>query len=499
MRARGTLRLGALELSLGGASGLVLVVAAIKLLVTLAVSNRYGFHRDEMYYRMCGLHLSLGYVDFPPVTPVLARAANLVAGDSLVALRLLSILAGTVVLWLAARMARELGGSGTAQVLAALAVLLAPMYLGGNLLFQTVTFDQLAWTVVLVLVLRLLRTEDPRHWPPIGLAFGVGLEIKYTILALAFGLLAGTVLSPLRAHLRTPWPWLAGLIALLLLVPNLAWQVQHGWASLSYLQQHRSESGSRPAFVLEQLTLVGPPLLPLLLLGFVELFKSRRTRLLGWTCLVTVLALFLAGGKSYYAGPLYPLLFAAGSVRLASFVDRGRPRWARPTIVALLLLGVLAAPISIPLLPTRAMADTSLWKIRKDYADMVGWPDLAAQAARVYRGLPQDERRQTAILTWSYGLAGPIDLYGPAYGLPPPVSPHLTYYYWKPAQLRARTVIALGVPRSVLLELFRSVRQVGVVRNHLGIRNEEYGSPIALCRQPRQSLDLVWPRLQRFG
>lgn len=476
----------------------MLLLAALKLGATLAVSGRYGFHRDELYYLMCGRHLALGYVDFPPITPLLARLDEVVFGYSVTGLRALSILAGCVILLLTAWIVHELGGAGRAQVLAVLAALLAPIYLGGNLLFQTVTFDQLTWTVVLLLVLRLVNTHDSRYWLGIGLAFGIGLETKYTILTLALGFVGGMLLTPLRAYLRTPWPWLAALIALLLLMPNLIWQVQHGWPSLSYVHQHRSESGSRLDFLVEQLLLIGPPLIPLLLLGFVELFSSIRYRALGWTCLLTLLVLFLAGGKSYYAGPLYPLLFAAGSVWLVSFVERRRIRWAWPVIGVLLLLGVVAAPISIPLLPARAMADTGLWQVRKDYADMVGWPDLAAQVARVYRALPPSEQRDTAILTWTYGLAGPIDVYGPRYGLPRPMSPHLTYYYWKPAHVHARTVIALGVPRSTLHSLFQDVQQVGRVRNSLGIRNEEYGTPIYLCRHPAESLDVVWPRLQRF-
>ncbi len=481
------------------AAAIILALAGIKFLITVATSGRYGYHRDELYYIACGRHLALGYVDFPPVTPLLARLAEILFGTSLTGLRLFPAIAGTVILLLTAWMARELGGGRFAQVLAALAILLSPMYLGGNLLFQTVTFDQLAWVIVLCLVIRLVKNDDQQLWLAIGAAFGFGLLTKYTIIALGIGLVGGLLLTPARRQLLTPWPWLGALIALLMVAPNLVWQIQHNWPTLDYLRQHQSESGSRLDFIVQQILLIGPPSLPLALLGFVQLFRQHRYRLLGWTCVLVQLILLLSSGKPYYAGPLYPILFAAGAVGVADFAVRRRADWLRPAAAGLVLLGILAVPISIPLLPAQTMADTDLWKVRKDYADMVGWPEMAASVAHVYDGLPEAERRSTVILGWSYGLTAPIDFYGPRYGLPTPISPHLTYYYWKPAHVDATTVIALGVPHQELTTLFRDVTQVGTVGNDLGIPNEEFGSPIYLCRGPKVSLDDVWPKLQRFN
>lgn len=407
---------------------IVLALAGVKLLATLATSGRYGYHRDEFYYIACGRHLALGYVDFPPIVPLLARFAEILFGQSLPGLRLFPVLAGTVTLLLTAWMARELGGGRFAQALAALAVLLAPIYLGGDLLFQTVAFDQLAWVVVLVLVIRLLKTGDSRLWLAIGAVFGLGLMTKYTILALGVGLAGGLLLTRARSQFRSPWLWLGALVALVLLAPNLVWQVQHGWPTLDYLRRHHSETGTRLDFILQQILMLGPPSLPLALLGFDQLLRSRRDRLLGWTCVLTPLVLLLTGGKPYYAGPLYPLLFAAGASRVADLAKRRRAAWLRPVAVGLVLLGVLATPISLPLLPAHTMADLDLWKVRADYGAMFGWPDFAAQIARVYDGLPAAERGSTVIMGWSYGLTAPVDFYGPRYGLPTPISPHLTYY-----------------------------------------------------------------------
>ena len=93
-------------------------------------------------------------------------------------------------------------------MLAGVAALCSPMLLGANAILQTVSFDQLAWLVVLYLFARLLRTGDPRRWLAVGAAGVVGLEVKFTMRTLALGLAVGTLATPVRRHLATPWPWL---------------------------------------------------------------------------------------------------------------------------------------------------------------------------------------------------------------------------------------------------------------------------------------------------
>jgi 4-amino-4-deoxy-L-arabinose transferase-like glycosyltransferase len=169
----------------------LLALAAVKLAVHLATAGRYGWHRDELYYAAAGRHLDFGYPDFPPVTPLLARLSELAFGGSLVGFRVLPALAGAAMVVLGGLLARELGGGPAAQVLAGLAALASPMLLGANALMQTVSFDQLAWVVVLYLLARLLRTGDPRWWLAVGAAVGVGLQTKFTMFTLALGIAPG--------------------------------------------------------------------------------------------------------------------------------------------------------------------------------------------------------------------------------------------------------------------------------------------------------------------
>ena len=151
----------------------------MKSALELVVSGRYGWHRDELYYAVAGLHLQGGYVEFPPVTALVAAFARELFGWSLVGLRAFTILAGAGTVLVGALVARELGASRRAQTLAAVVIGFAPGMLATNLLFQPVALDQLATMVFLWLALRLALGRG--SWPLLGVVAGIGLETKYTL------------------------------------------------------------------------------------------------------------------------------------------------------------------------------------------------------------------------------------------------------------------------------------------------------------------------------
>jgi len=458
----------------------------------MAVADRYGWHRDELYYLASSRHLALGYVDYPPLTPLLARLDQAIFPGSLPALRLLAVLAGAGIIVIAALIARELGGNPLTQILAALAVLISPMFVGANILFQTVSFDELVWAVACLLFVRQLRGANPREWLLLGLVFGIGLETKYTVIGLGIAILIGLVATSARWHLATPWPWLGFGLAILLLAPNLVWQAGHNWDSLAYTIAHRGATDGPIAYVLQQLLLAGPQLLPIIVVGVWWLWRDERLRSAAVTIIAVELFFFLVGGKAYYPAPIYPLAYAAGSIW---FNEAVRRRWVRRLAVAgAVALTVVLLPIGLPILPAKTLADSGIWKARKDFADMVGWPDLVEQVTTVYQRLPLSDRGSVVILASNYGEAGALDLYGR--GLPPVVSAHLTYYYWAPAHMAPSTLIVVGYPRQRLATLFGDIQQAGTITNSYGLRNEEYGKAIWICRSPLVPLDKAWPRLK---
>jgi 4-amino-4-deoxy-L-arabinose transferase-like glycosyltransferase len=474
-------------------------LAIAVLVLHLATNALYGFHRDELYYLDSARHLAWGFVDYPPVTPAIARLSEILFGSSVWGLRLWPSLAGAAMVVITAQIARELGGGRTARMLSAVAAAASPVLLGSNWLFETVTFDQLAWLVIFWIAARLLRTGDRRLWLALGIAAGVGLETKYTIVALLTGLISAIAMTPLRRHLRTPWPWLGLTIALSICLPNVLWQVEHGWPSVTYTVTHHSAQSSDfgpLTFLSDQIALIGPVAIPVWLAGWYWLLSGTR-RPLGIAALVAFVV-FLLAGKGYYIGPLHPILMAAGMCAIESWTARrGHALRTRSISTALALQAIVLLPIAMPLLPEAVMARTTLPSIRTDFADTVGWQQLVTQVAAVYASIPKAGRSATLLLTANYGEAGAINTYGPALGLPSAMSGELTYYYWKPPQLNGQ-VIAVGLDKSFLSGVFYGCSVVGTVSNPYGLRNQEFGAPIVVCSHSKVALNQLWPLLKSF-
>lgn len=466
-------------------------IVAVKIGGTMAVADRYGWHRDEFYYLASSQHLSFGYVDYPPITPLLAALDQLVFPRSLPGLRLLTVLAGAAVIVIAALIARELGGSRAAEALASFAVLISPLYVGSNWLFQTVSFDQVAWALACLLLIRLLNGSRPHEWLLLGLVFGIGLETKYTIAGLAAAMFVALLVTRQRHVLTTPWPWLGLAVAFLLFLPNLGWQITHNWDSVRYTLNHRGATDGPVFYWVQQLLLAGPQLLPIVVMGVVWLWRDERLRPAAITIIMVEILFFLAGGKSYYPAPIYVLAYAAGSVWFVTAVQRVRPRTIALAIASAVTLILL--PLGLPVLPAHVMVNLGLWQPRKDYADEIGWPEFTQQVDAVYQSLPADERKSAIILASNYGEAGALQFYG--HGLPMVVCPELSWYYWAPARMNAATLIVVGYPGDYLSSTVGDPQEVATITNTLGIHNEEWGKPIWIVH-PARALSNSWPQLK---
>ncbi len=473
-------------------AGIALVVVG-KSLLNLMAAGRYGWHRDELYYRAAGRHLALGYVDYPPITAWVARLSEALWGTSLVGLRSFAIAAGAGVVVLTALIARELGGGRWAQLVAALSV--CGLTLGSNAMFQTVSFDQLAWAAIFWAALRVLRLGGRRRWLVLGAAVGVGFETKYTVIVLVAGLGIGLVVTAAgRARLREPGAWLAAGLALALALPNLWWQARHGWPSVDFFAGRNDDvRADYPplTYVAELLLVTGPPALAAWWTGARSLLGDTRRRAVGIAVVFVPIVFGVLGGKGYYAAPAAIAAFAAGGVAMERSLS---PRWRR-LLPAILVAGPLVfAPVILPVLPESAMVDAGLAEVREDYAEALGWTELVDAVAAAHRALPAAERERTAVLAGNYGAAGAIDLYGPGRGLPNAVSGHLSYRYWTPSPrtLAATTVLAVGYDRAWLARHCATVHQVGTVENRAHVDNEEAGGAVLLCRLPGTLADL-WP------
>ena len=212
---------------------------ATKLLLHLAGIRHYGFFRDELYYMACGEHLAWGYVDQPPLIALLAWISHHLLGNTIVSLRLMPVLAGTAVVFLTGVLAGELGGGKFAQFLAAASLLCATAYLAFDSFFSMNAFEPLFWLVCAWMVVRILKGASPKLWLAFGAVAGVGLENKHTMLVFGFALVAGLLLAGEQRLFRSPWIWIAALLALVILLPNLLWEAHHGWPQLEVVHNAR--------------------------------------------------------------------------------------------------------------------------------------------------------------------------------------------------------------------------------------------------------------------
>lgn len=500
---------------------LLMGLAFAKLALHLALSNRYGYFRDELYFLDCGRHLDWGYVDHAPLVGLVARLA-LLLGASLPVLRAIPALAGATTLFLTGALAWRLGGGRFAQGLAALAILAMPIRLAIDSLFTMNSFEPLFWTGAAYVLVRIVQTGDLRRWVPLGAILGAGLMNKHSTVFFAIALAAGVVLTPLRAHLRTRWPWLGALAALLVFSPNLLWQVRHDFATLEDLR-NVARSGKNVvlgpvAFVAQQVLMTHPVLVPLWAGGLVWLFRGERGRYrsLAWTCVVFFGLLFALKGKNYYLAPIYPLLVAAGGVACERALESWRPMrgrlWPRAAVVGLVLAGgAVVAPLMLPLLsPERYLAYERVLGISRPktevahegplpqmFGDQFGWPELTADVARIYQALPPRDRERAAIFAGNYGEAGAVNLFGPRLGLPPAISAHQTHFFWGPRGATGEVLIVLQGSRERLEERCTSVEEAGRHFHPWGMAEEN--GPIYVCRGLKTPVPELWPRLKHWN
>jgi len=471
----------------------------------VALSARYGFHRDELYFLACARHLSWGYVDQPPFVPAAAWIATHLFGTSPTALRIFPALAGGATVVVTALMARELGGHRKSQFLAALATATSPQVLAAFHLLSTAAFDMFCWAAICFLLLRLLRTGDQRLWSVVGLVVGFALLNKSNVLFLIAALAVGLALAGRFRVLLSWWSLLGVIIAVLIWIPNIIWNAQHDWAALSMLQSlHRENSsiGASIGFIPSQFVVVGPVLIVLWLAGLRDLLRWSVGKPLAIAYLVLLVLFTLGGAKPYYLAGMYFVLFASGGAWAERRLDNHHPAkglggWALMMAAG----GVAALPLSLPLLP-ESVLPTGSWEgnINKDLSATVGWENVVQQIARVSKTLPATERAHLVVFTGDYGAAGAVDLWGAQYGLPHAISGHNTYWWWGPAGAQdGATTIAIDLPRSYLLTVFANVTPAGSVQTPGNVWTEERGDPIWICRGQRETWLQAWPAARHYG
>ncbi len=494
-------------------------LALVQLVILLTGISNYGFFRDELYYMACGENLDFGYVDHPPLVPFVAALSRALWGDSLFAVRLLTVLAGSLAVVITGLTAKEMGGGRYAQSLASLAFMIA--FIGTFIKLGTDGFNIFLWTLGLYIFVLIVKYAKPSHFIMFGLVAGIGILNKYSVIYLLAGLFLGLLVTQQRKIFLNKWLWIAGGIAFLFILPNLLWQMNHGWPFLEFSSNINADKMAwipPQHFLYMQFLVLDPVNSPIWIGGLFYLlfFKGMKPfRFLGLSFVIVLAALLIVKGKPYYLAPAALPLLSSGALLIDRGIQKVNRRWLKTVVVLILAAGgSFLLPYSVPVLPLDAFITYSnlihiddqfrfeegqRMKLPQDYADMFGWPEMAGTVAKVYHQLPGSDKEQASILAKNYGEAGAIDFFGKKLGLPAAVSGHVSYFIWGPRGATGDVVITVGKDFTTenLEAVFEEVELLTVFKHDYAIFYET-NVPIHVCRKLRIPMEEFWPRLKAF-
>jgi hypothetical protein len=514
------------DLTLGEAQRLAAIFAAVKLALQFGLTLwtlhlGYGYFRDEFYYIACGRHLAWGYVDHGPIVALQARLGEILFGDSVFGIRVLSAVAGATMVWLTGLIAWALGGRRPAQALAMFGVIVSPQYIGSDGYLSMNSFEPVFWMVCVLAVILMVRGFSERTWWVVfGLAAGVGLLNKpsMTFFLVALGL--GLLLTKQRRVLFSRWALLGIVLTVGIALPNVLWQVQNHWPTLEFLRNgqtgHKNIVLGPVKFFLAQFATMGPVGALIWITGVVSLLRAksvREGRWLGLTYVVFYAVMFAMHAKDYYLAGIYPAMFAAGGIAwerrfaMSRSVKENRVVGFPVFEAVLLVTSLIILPMSSPVLrPAEWVRYTSALHLHGDkletastgplpqfYADRFGWQQEVDLVAKTYRSLTPEEQAHVCIFASNYGEAGAIDFLGKreGLGLPPAMSGQNNYWLWGTHGCDVNTVIA--VIEDTPEEVGRKYSSVEIV----GRMDEPYAMPfehknIYLLRGRRPAARFDW-------
>jgi energy-coupling factor transporter ATP-binding protein EcfA2 len=488
----------------------VIAVGGIVFAALMALSARYGFDRDELYFLDCARHLQASYVDQPVLAPLLAWVSLKLFGVSLPGLRVWPALAAWATVVVAGLTAREFGGTRRAQLLAAAGTAMAPWLLASDHLANTTPYELLAWAALALVVVRIGRTGDCRWWLAGGLVAGFGVADDHSMSFFAIAVVIGALLSGGRRMIWNRWFAAGAVIAVAFGVPDLWWQAQHQWATIAMTEALNRENGGIAQigpWILQQLGVAARTLPGVSVIGLWCLSRSGRPlwRALAWAYgLLFVLFAVTAGAKGYYLAAAYVYLLAAGAVAIDGWLQ-ARPGRLRNLMLATAVITAVLLPEVLPVLPPADLGRT-VYKSNPTPLETIGWPQLVRTVDAVWTSLPPSQRASAVIFTANYGEAGAINELGRGTGLPTAVSSQNSEWWWEAGNPHATTILAVA-PGPVdgtgygayLGQFFTHVRVAAALSNPYGLHNQEWGGHVYICTGPRQPWTQIWPQLREYS
>jgi len=493
----------------------ILIFVFIKIGLNLLAISHFGFHRDEFLHLVLADHMAWGYKEAPPFIALLAKVTITVFGNSVFAARIFPTIAGGLIIWLTGLITVELGGKLFAIALACLALIFSPGFAASDYLFQPVVFDQLWWVLAVWLLVKYSNTSSIKYLYFLGMAVGVGMLTKYSMAFFTFSLLFGILISKQRKMLFSKHIIGAALLAILIWLPNIIWQLQHHLPVITHMNELQKEQLDylKPSDFIKQELMVNGIALFLWITGFIFLLFSFRLHKFQFLAIAFVLIfsfLLLMHGKAYYLFGAFPMLFAAGGFGFERWLKTSGYTLRGLTIAVFTLPNLILFPIVLPIFPlnttvalfrymddhTTALKSAVTWEDHKmhattqDYADMLGWDEMAALVAKAWQSLTPDQQKHTQIFADNYGEAGALHHFHKQYNFPDVISLNSSFALWAPDSLNAQYIIYVDEDNGAKIDTFKSVmesyRKIGQVENPLA---REKGTAVFIMIHPSAALD----------
>jgi tetratricopeptide (TPR) repeat protein len=493
----------------------------INVIIQLLIPE-YGYFRDELYYITISEKFSIYNLDMLPLTPLYLKLITFFLGNSLNAIHFASSLSCGLSIFFACLITKELGGKKYALILTGIFLLFS-----GFLIFSSIftydSLDSLIWVIVIYLLVRLFKENEPRLWLLVGVFLGLGLLNKLTILFFGLAIFFCLWFVPQRSFFKNKWIWIAACIAITFSIPFLIWQYQQSWYFIDFAANYAggiSYIASFPEFIWNQLLPNNLFSFPVWLTGLILLLfstKWKQFRFFGFCYLFLFFLFYLIGAKFYFLIPLYTILISVGSIKISDYIDNFDAKKAKvfkfslPIIYVILSMPLL--PMVVPVLPVEEFVgyadvlgvdagvkfeNNRLKQLPQYYADRFGWEEMVAEIAAVYQKIPENERNEFGIITENWGEAGAVYFYHNKYGLPEPISADGWFYF---ETLRTNyfkhKYISIGIPLEKLKYLFKDVRQEGLFTHPYCMPYED-NRPVYICKEPKFDPKEYWLVEQRI-
>lgn len=394
----------------------------------ILLSSEYELQRDEFLHLDQANHLAWGYFSVPPVTSWISVIIKTL-GNSVFWVKFFPALFGVLTITVVWKTIEELKGNTFALLLGATCVLFSAL-LRLNTLYQPNSLDVLCWTTFFYLVIKYINSEEQKWLYAIAIVFAIGFLNKYNMVFLLFGLIPAVLITKQRKVLKKKGFYLAVLLALILILPNLIWQYQQNFPVINHLKELADTQlvhVDRTGFLTSQLLFFFGSLVVILTSFYALLFYRpfKTYRLFFWAFLFTMGFFLYLKAKDYYAIGLYPVYIAFGAVFLGNVLKKGWKKYLKIVLIAFPILFFI--PMYNLVFPNKSpeyiIENTERYKamgmlrwedgkdheLPQDFADMLGWKELASKVDEAYSSIPNPA--QTLVLCDNYGQAGAVNFY----------------------------------------------------------------------------------------